>query len=190
MTHSTYPEGLKCLQCRENKIFIDRSISALCFNEKLKKAIYAFKYHGKDHYGYFLSSFMSSKIRKEKRRKWLENVLIVPVPLSREKLKDRGYNQSEILSSHISKKLFLSKPISVIERHFSSKSQTALKRNERQKNIKGAFFVNKKIDIKKASILLVDDVLTTGATMNECARILKQNGAREVIGLTLASVPV
>ncbi|MCK5590539.1 MAG: ComF family protein [Candidatus Pacebacteria bacterium] len=95
-----------------------------------------------------------------------------------------------MLSSHISKKLFLSKPISVIERHFSSKSQTALKRNERQKNIKGAFFVNKKIDIKKASILLVDDVLTTGATMNECARILKQNGAREVIGLTLASVPV
>lgn len=188
MDVSSYSEGILCHQCREGKTFFDRSLSALCFTEEVKRALYAFKYHGKEHYGYFLSCFMAAKLKRSFGREWLEGAVIVPVPLFYKKQRERGYNQSEVLSYHISDTLHLNGAENILMRTVHSPSQTQLKRKERQKNIKGTFSIKKKVSLEGRSVLLVDDVMTTGATLNECARILKESGAKEVIGITLASV--
>ena len=77
-----------------------------------------------------------------------------------------------------------------MKRHAFTLSQTALDKHRRKKNICDAFIMEKKADIKNKRILLIDDVMTTGATLNECSRVLKKHGAKEVVGLTLASVPL
>ena len=77
----------------------------------------------------------------------------------------------------------------ILERKIFTSSQTGLDRKERKKNIADAFNLKRKVNIYRENILLVDDVLTTGATLNECARVLKQYGAGKVVGITLAAVP-
>ena len=179
---------LHCLSCRSTKNFFDACITPLCFTDVLKKAIYAFKYHGRSHYGYYLSCFMRGALSRSFSRRSLEEMMIVPVPLSRGRQKERGYNQSEVLACHLARQLGLREPVYALIRSAATESQTFLNRVLRQKNIRHAFSLSQDIDVTGRHIILVDDVLTTGATLNECARILKKKGARKVTGLTLASV--
>lgn len=112
--------------------------------------------------------------------------LIVPVPLSRHRRKTRGFNQSEILASHASK--VLKKPVSKgnLIRIKNSVPQTELSAGSRAKNVKGIFAVRKPEEIEGRAVLLVDDVFTTGSTVNECAVRLVSSGARSVKVYTLS----
>ena len=112
--------------------------------------------------------------------------IFVPVPLFSSKLKKRGYNQSEILAKELSKKFKI--PFqNILERTRNTKTQVGLSNIDRKLNIKNAFsFNNQKSVISNQSIFLVDDVVTTGSTLKEAAKVLKRNGVKRVIGLTLA----
>lgn len=113
--------------------------------------------------------------------KWV----IVSVPLSKARLKWRGFNQSSLLAEGLSIRLELPF-VSVLEKVIDSAPQASLSRRLRLKNNKEAFILKDPHSIEGKSILLVDDVWTTGATMRECAWLLKKGGAKQVWGLTLA----
>jgi ComF family protein len=111
---------------------------------------------------------------------------IVPVPLNILRRLKRGYNQAELLALELSK--ILKKPMlkNVLFRSKITKAQFKLSKKEREKNIKGSFYVKESPLIKKKRILLIDDIATTGTTVSECAYVLKKAGAKEVFVLTLA----
>jgi len=113
--------------------------------------------------------------------------LFIPIPLHASKLKSRGYNQSLLLAEGLGDKLRLEVK-NVLLRVKKTKSQFGLAREKRIENISKAFVLKpeKKGLIRKMTIFLVDDVLTSGSTLLEAARILKRNGAKRVFGLTLA----
>jgi ComF family protein len=111
--------------------------------------------------------------------------LLVPVPLHPRRLKERGFNQALLLA-----KAFPDKPLAreVLIRVRHTMPQSGLNPKERRENVKRAFTAPRPEEIKGKSVLLIDDVYTTGATVRECARILRQAGALEVAVLTVARV--
>jgi ComF family protein len=117
-------------------------------------------------------------------------VLLVPVPLHAGKLRQRGFNQSELIARAALKlkpagaRLVLK--TNVLERRRETQSQTGLTRHQRRENIRGAFVVTKPDEVRGSEILLVDDVFTTGTTVSECARILRRAGASKVLVATVA----
>ena len=112
--------------------------------------------------------------------------LIIPIPLHRKKLAERGFNQSLILAREIAVKFSMPLDFTTLKRNVYTKSQTTLTRNERKSNVKGAFEVKNPGVIKGERILLIDDVFTTGSTARECSRMLIRHKADEVAVLTLA----
>jgi ComF family protein len=112
--------------------------------------------------------------------------LIVPVPLHPKRLRWRGFNQSVLLAREVSRAYFTAMDPFVLVRRRETPPQTSLTEVERRRNVRGAFAVNPDKSITNQSILLVDDVYTSGATVNECSRVLRRAGAKEVYVLTLA----
>jgi len=118
-----------------------------------------------------------------------ESVAIIPIPLHIVRERGRGFNQADLVAKKIYKKLTISRLVtfdsSSLQRKKYTKQQAKLNRADRLVNLRDAFVWNNKI-IPAKNIILVDDVYTSGATMQECARVLKSNGAKKVYGFTLA----
>ena len=115
------------------------------------------------------------------------NPLLIPVPLHPRRLNWRGFNQSELLAKNIADTFQMEISLNVIERTINATSQADIKeKEERLKNLNGIFRIKKVIRIAGREILLIDDICTTGATLNECAKILKANGASKVVALVIA----
>jgi len=112
--------------------------------------------------------------------------LLVPVPLHSRREKERGYNQARLLAQALAEKVNLPWEAKVLKRIINSPPQTSLKGKDRRKNVRNVFQVKKGQAIVGRIICLVDDVYTTGATLNECARVLLNAGAKEVRAVTLA----
>jgi ComF family protein len=110
------------------------------------------------------------------------------VPLNIKKLRERRFNQSLLLARALGKKHRIPVNFSLLKRHKFTLTQTGLNKTEREENIKGAFVVTDKKKVSDENIILVDDVYTTGATINECAKALLKTGAQKVAVLTLARV--
>ncbi len=122
---------------------------------------------------------------------WTQNpVVVVPVPLHTRKLRQRGFNQSELIAHHALKlgagsgRLVLRSRI--LERRRETQSQIGLTRHQRRENLRGSFAVARPEEIAGREILLVDDVFTTGTTVSECARVLRRAGASKVFVATVA----
>lgn len=113
--------------------------------------------------------------------------LIVPVPLHWWKTLRRGYDQASLLTRIMSQETGMAQH-GALKRIKRTKTQTRLDEAARQKNMQNAFVVSDHL-VENKNVILVDDVLTTGATMNECARVLKENGAREVYSCVAAITP-
>jgi len=114
------------------------------------------------------------------------NGMLIPVPLEKRKLKWRGFNQSEEIGKEISKFLKIPQINDVLIRKKETLPQVELNEKEREKNILDAFVCENKEKIQGKKILLVDDVYTTGSTMKEAAKTLKEAGAKEIIGIVIA----
>lgn len=169
------------------------SFTAVVYNSIAKKLIFQFKYKP---FLTGLKTFLGdlayeSLIQNEEFAKILrfaqDDIIFVPIPLSPKKFRKRGYNQSEILAKELSKKLGF-QVLNCLERVKETKSQFSLNKEERRQNMAGAFGLRDefKLTIKDKNMVLVDDVLTTGITMSEAAKILKKNGAKSVWALSFA----
>jgi ComF family protein len=112
---------------------------------------------------------------------------MAPVPLHRWRAYRRGYNQSELLANHLSPMINVPSKV-LLHRVKPTRPQVELGRDQRAENVKNAFQVDKEMTpvIKEKTILLIDDVCTTGATLRECARALRQGGAAAIYALTFA----
>ena len=154
------------------------------YNENISKAVHLFKYQGKACAGNSLGVLLA----EFSKGWWKENeddCVIVPVHLSKERLRQRGFNQSLILAKHVAKAIGLHIDYMSLRRTKDTPPQSLLKRDDRKKNVKNAFTVLGN-GLKGKKVILVDDVATTGSTLNECAKALKKSGAREVQCLVLA----
>jgi competence protein ComFC len=155
------------------------------YSGNLKDVIILFKYRGFQVLGKDLASFALNAMGKEPALWWGVDG-IIPVPLSAEKEKQRGFNQAFVLA----KELALQKNIELIEDRLikvkTTPAQTSLEAVDRRKNLRGAFRVDLKQEIEGKILLLVDDVYTTGSTLQECSSVLRKAGALEVRALTIA----
>lgn len=151
------------------------------YNGVLKKLILEFKYNKNFVAGSILVDFLCDMI--------IENQInidyIVYIPSSKKAIKNRGFNQCEYLAKEINKNLDISICNDVIKNK-NVKEQKLLSKEERCKNIKGAFKLKTDKNIKNKKLLLIDDVMTTGATLYECEKLLKENGALSIKMLTVA----
>ncbi len=114
-----------------------------------------------------------------------QNAILMPVPLHAKRKRWRGFNQSEILAKTLAKKFHV-KYGDFLVRKLETKTQVGLSREDRKKNIRDAFELNAGTKVRGQNIILVDDVYTSGATMGECAKVLKKAGAKSVWGMAVA----
>jgi Predicted amidophosphoribosyltransferases len=112
--------------------------------------------------------------------------MVIPVPLHRSKLRERGFNQAGVLAESLAVMIACDSSLDNLIRVRKTKSQFALAKEERLANVFGAFSCRNPAEFCGKTILLIDDIFTTGATTNECARILKQAGAARIIAFSLA----
>lgn len=152
--------------------------------KELQKIIHALKYENKVYIGKFLGSLLAQELFNE-LKKW--NVdFIIPIPLHSLKKAQRGFNQSYYIAKGISRVLKIPVENSVIKRNRFTESQTKKSAVERRTNVEGAFSVRNATKVENKKIILVDDVITTGATISECARILKFSGAKNIYAVSIA----
>ena len=173
-----------CEECLRKRPLYDAALAPYHYEGSLMKAIHQFKYSSKvflaDSLGPLLVQFAQKHVKGSK------DILTIPVPLHPKRLRERGFNQSLLLARHLADGLCTELDFLSLRRVKSTLPQTGLDREERRKNVRSAFrLVNPKA-VKGKLILLVDDVATTGNTLNECARVLKRSGARKVLCLVLA----
>jgi ComF family protein len=154
------------------------------YEETLKTAIHLFKYRGRIGIGEVLGRIMADFAGSQ----WDMTVfsLIIPVPLHRKRLRERGFNQAVIMARAIAKRFSLPLDFMTLRRELSTPPQVGLEREERLANVRKAFAVRKPEKIAGRRILLVDDVTTTGSTLTECASVLMKANAEAVAILTLA----
>jgi ComF family protein len=150
----------------------------------LMSAIQRFKYNSETHLASPLGSLMAKFARTI--LPYPEEFVTVPVPLHKHRLTERGFNQSLLLARVISSGLEVPLDYRSLVRTKNTKSQTGLAKKDRRRNVTNAFSVTSKDTFKGKKVLLVDDVLTTGYTFNECAKMLRRSGALEVRCLALA----
>ncbi len=137
----------------------------------------------------FLSNFFGEEMAKYLRSKiQTEELLVTIVPLTKEKTILRGYNQSEELAKVIKDKLGIEYDGEILIKQRETSSQKFLSSKDREENVLGAYRVHKRTKVRDKIILLIDDIMTTGATGNECSRILKNAGAKEVVFLVATSL--
>lgn len=115
-----------------------------------------------------------------------QNSVLIPVPLDIRRLKSRGYNQSELLANEVAKTLKIPVLADVLIKIKATEPQMELKKEEREKNLRGAFIIKNPERISGKKVFLVDDVYTTGSTMSECANVLRKSGAKSVWGIAIA----
>lgn len=176
-----------CPSCKKSKKLSGLYCAASYDNFIVKKLVNQFKY---EPYTKDLSKELASLIithLKILNKLWdFENFVLIPVPLHKKKARWRGFNQAEELAKKLSEPLGAGLLANALTKTKITLPQVELTKEARRKNLRGAFFCQKPDLIKNKKILLVDDVFTTGATMEECARVLKDAGAKEIWGVVVA----
>lgn len=167
------------------KYSIDGILSALPYrNRDVKKIIETFKYNFVSELKVPLGRLVVETIRKENLTEYFREFIILPVPLHPRRYNWRGFNQAQLLADELSQILRIPVDNQMVTRFKFTIPQTKLTHDERKKNIENAFALNGSVSSKK--FLLVDDVVTSGSTLNEIAKILKHAGATEVWAATAA----
>lgn len=172
-----------CLQQKDSQLYLSRS--AIQYDEFSKKLILDFKFA--DHIEN--KKLLSNWLYIAGKDIFATNPdIILPVPLHFSRLLKRKYNQSAILAAELSKLTHIPVNYNILKKHKYTKPQATCSGKQRRNNIKNAFIVKNIPEIYNKHIILIDDVYTTGSTLNECAKILKKSGAKLVSALTIAKV--
>jgi len=174
-----------CLECKRKKYSFEFSRSMGIYNKVLKKCIHLFKYYGEKKLAIPLGKLMVDYLLKNVE--FIKKIeLIIPVPLHNNDLKKRGFNQSVLLGKVIGD--YFSVPVRerVLIKKKLTPFQVNLSKKERERNILGAFSLEKPEEIEGKNILILDDVFTTGSTVEECAKELMKARVNNIFVLTLA----
>ena len=175
-----------CPACQRQQFSFDRAFSPCVYEGVARELIHKFKYQNRDYLSQILSKIIIDFIRQY-RITLIFFDLVMPIPLHKTRLKEREFNQAELLAHQIAREFSLPVSASNLWRKKYRKPQVELKEEKRRENIKGCFGLRNPAEVKGKNIILVDDVLTTGATCSEAASVLKAAGALSVWVLTLAN---
>ncbi len=178
-------EAEYCQDCQENLPKFTQGRSLWLHKGEVKQSIYQFKFHNRRVYGDVYGRLLAKRYERY-LVKW-DIDYIVPVPIHSHRRRIRGYNQAEVLAKAFQNHLIVKIPIDnkLLYRKKETIFQKKLDNKQRRSNIRGAFGLQKKCIIEK-NILVIDDIYTTGATLNEIATVLKKNGASNVYFLTIS----
>ncbi len=174
-----------CPVCRKQKHDFDQAVSCCQYNEVMKNLLHLFKYHHKTALKHFFCSCIYLFLQRYSISLQTFDC-IVPVPLHPARFRERGYNQSLLIAQELSRNHNIVLSAHNLLRTRNTKSQTALSIKERWTNIQSAFTIKCPFTYKGKNVLIIDDLLTTGATTSEIAKTLKNDGAKKVAVLTLA----
>ena len=172
-----------CMLCQNNKRHFVKNFSVFNYTGSISMLLHRLKYYNERYLGITLGNFLIEKLKTLD----IKFDLIIPIPLHKSRKWERTYNQTEELCKQIIEQGYPFRNDIVI-RVKDTEQQTKLSLEERKDNLHLAFGLNegKSEEIKGKTILLVDDVFTTGTTLDECAKFLNENGAKAVYSLTLA----
>lgn len=194
-------EGNLCKKCRENIIhsnsylnqlnfyqekdfFIDEHFYLFSYTEPIREKILKYKFDDK---AYLANTIYEFFMNNEKLYGFLKKYdIMMPIPISSSRKRERGYNQSELLARKISKMASIPIEIQVLKKEKHNQPQSSLNKEQRRENVKNVYKVQNELKIQNKKILLFDDIYTTGSTVNECARVLKIAGCQMVGVLTMA----
>lgn len=182
-------EGVICASCRSAAHEFDKGFSVLRYDEFVKDAIYRFKYGGRTNYAKPFGDLMAAQMD---RYGYLSADFLIPVPLHKKRQKKRGYNQAELLADVLSLHSKIPVRPDILLRIKETAPQSKLNFTARRRNLNGAFALSEASQngacLKDKTVMLIDDIFTTGSTVDECSRILKMNGAEKVLVFTVAIV--
>lgn len=163
-----------CYDCSKGTMVYKRGVALFSYSESIKASMYGFKYRNRREYAQFYGDGLVERYG-DLIRTWHADVL-VPVPLHKKRLRKRGYNQAEELAKALGQRLSIPVESQLLFRVKNTRPQKELKDKERPKNLENAFQIRENV-VKYKNIILIDDIYTTGTTINECARVLKNYGA-------------
>jgi len=182
--HGAVTEKFTCGYCKDLKFRFSRTVSACRAEGIVRESIHRFKYNREMYYGPHLASWL-----REAATRWIDWAkvdAIVPVPLYPRKQRAREFNQAEYLAARLSRDLNVPMRNRELRRVKETVTQTALDAKGRAANLRDAFAVRRAGVFAGQRLVLVDDVFTTGATMDSCAKVLGVAGAEDVMALTVA----
>jgi ComF family protein len=177
-------QPLLCPACRDRTYAFDRARSFAVYKDALVQAILLLKFEQIGPLGAWFAGQLADTVSNGANS--LAADIVVPVPLHRERERERGYNQAALISKPLSKRLRLPHKAVLLMRTRARPDKRILSLEERWESVRGAFATRPGSQVDNQRVLLVDDVLTTGATLDACARALREAGAKSVIGLTVA----
>jgi competence protein ComFC len=173
-----------CSNCANQTLHFEAAIAGYRARGVVRRVIHNFKYHKQVYLRHLVSEWLAATLQ-DSRMDSRNFDVIVPVPLHPARRRERGFNQAELLARSLSRLTELPVML-VLERVRYTTTQTAFDRTERMENLRNAFRLRSARDVRGSRVLLVDDVITTGSTLSECARVLKASGASSVYAATAA----
>ena len=175
-------DRLYCYDCSRKIHFFDRGFAVFEYSD-IKKSLYRFKYAGRAEYAAFYAFAADMTYGKILRQ--LDLDAIVPIPIHKKRLAVRGYNQAKEFANELSKRINTPVKDDLVERCRSTVPLKKLSEEERKNNLKNAFIIASN-DVKLKKILLVDDIYTTGATIDTVSALFKEHGAKQIYFITVA----
>ena len=172
-----------CLDCNSREQSFLEGRAVFVYDDIMKKSIYQFKYGGRQEYAAFYAKEMGKRLGR-KAASWKADALI-PIPLHRSRQKKRGYNQAALIAEELGKQMQLPVIKDLLVREKKTTAQKNLSAAERENNLKRAFKIERN-DVKLNSVILVDDIYTTGSTIDAAAQCLKEAGVEKIYFLVLS----
>ncbi len=177
-------EMLRCAACRMETYAFDRARSFAIYENEVVRAIVLLKFERIDPLAKWFAERLAEIYRRNEAIFGVD--VVVPVPLHREREKERGYNQAELLSRSLAKLLKLRHQGVLLVRKRPRPAKLVLTLRERWAAVRGAFEIRPGSQVDNRRVLLLDDVMTTGATLDACSKALRDAGAKSVVALTVA----
>jgi len=170
---------------KDNTKFFDEHAYIFEYNSIIREKIIEYKFKNKPYLGKMFSEFF---VKNEKMCGFFEKYdIIIPVPMTNKKIKERGYNQTEIIAKIISQNITnITMQKNVLIKYKNNKVQSQLNKEQRQQNVQNVYELNNEEIIKNKNILILDDIYTTGATCNECVKTLRNAQPKKIGIITIA----
>lgn len=171
-----------CYDCKKTEHYYEWGRSLWLHKAPVNEAIYAFKYKNRRCYGEVFARELAKAYGKSLKQQKVE--LIIPIPLHKSRRRERGYNQTEIIAKYLGDYTGIEVDYASLVRKKKTNPQIRYGDKDRKKNMKNAFALKKKINVE--NVVLIDDIYTTGSTIDEAARLLKKSGVTNVCFLTIS----
>ncbi len=170
--------------CRKRKALFSRCYAAYYYDDTAQSAVIYLKETKNMIFPHIVAEKLYKDMQNDDYK--FKADFIVPVPMSKRKKRVRGYNQAALLGKELSDIMGVAMQEDILKRHDTLRAQHTMSKKERMASVKGKYYANPDVDIKGKTVIVCDDVMTTGSTINECARVLLDMGAAQVIAVAAA----